>query len=193
MSIFLSAIFILGRSDFVASEEEEWEHSLPAIIITCTFTIRLTVLPLLFLPSCKIWAPQDKNGAQKNVCISKSNAPTLLKISVSLDHMYTKDWIFFPSSCVMSTSKNFATKGNLMQHPLLDWGVGGKKNQGIEKMVRHPMLLTISFNSHKDKSKSKSALYLANWAGNINFCEASQAKYDFFKRERLKLKLLFFL
>ena len=37
---------------------------------------------------------KKENGAQKNVYFFKSNAPILLKLGVSLDHMYTKGWIF---------------------------------------------------------------------------------------------------
>ena len=37
---------------------------------------------------------ETENSAQKNVHIFKSNAPTLLKLGVGLDHMYTKAWIF---------------------------------------------------------------------------------------------------
>ena len=35
-----------------------------------------------------------ENGAQNNAHILKSNAPTLLKLGVGLDYMYTKGWIF---------------------------------------------------------------------------------------------------
>ena len=48
---------------------------------------------------------KNKNVAQKNVYIFKSNAPTLLTLGVGLDHMYTKDWIFFRSGCVISPLK----------------------------------------------------------------------------------------
>ena len=49
----------------------------------------------------------------------------MLNLCVGLDHICTKGWIFFCSSCVMSswsktTSKSFVTKGDLMQHPLWD-------------------------------------------------------------------------
>ena len=41
---------------------------------------------------------KNENGAQKNVHIFKSNAPTLLKLGVVLDHMYTKGWNFLDPS-----------------------------------------------------------------------------------------------
>ena len=37
---------------------------------------------------------KNKNGAQKNVHIFKIEAPTLLKLGIGLDHMYTKGLIF---------------------------------------------------------------------------------------------------
>ena len=37
---------------------------------------------------------KNENGTQKSVHIFKSNARTLLKLGVGLDHMYTKGWIF---------------------------------------------------------------------------------------------------
>ena len=37
---------------------------------------------------------KNENGAQKNVHIFKINAPTLLKLGVGFNHMYTKGWIF---------------------------------------------------------------------------------------------------
>ena len=56
-------------------------------------------LPLLFaLDSHKIWVQKNENGAQKNVHIFKSKAPTLLKLGVGFDHMYTKAWIFLDPS-----------------------------------------------------------------------------------------------
>ena len=41
---------------------------------------------------------KNENEAQKNVHIYKSNAPTLLKLSVGLDHMDTTGWIFLDPS-----------------------------------------------------------------------------------------------
>ena len=37
---------------------------------------------------------KNGNGAQRNVLIFQNNALTLLKLSVGLDHMYTKEHIF---------------------------------------------------------------------------------------------------
>ena len=43
---------------------------------------------------------KNQNGTPKNVQkIIKSNAQTLLKLGVCLDHMYTKGWIFFLQLC----------------------------------------------------------------------------------------------
>ena len=66
---------------------------------------------------------KNGNGAQRNVLIFQNNALTLLKLSVGLDHMYTKEHIFFLSSPVMSllnktTFKSFITKGETMQQTL---------------------------------------------------------------------------
>ena len=41
---------------------------------------------------------KNENGGQKNVQIFKTTAPTLLKPGVSLNHMYTKGWIFLDPS-----------------------------------------------------------------------------------------------
>ena len=41
---------------------------------------------------------KNKNVAQKNAHIFKSNAPILLKLGVGLDHMYTKGWNFLDPS-----------------------------------------------------------------------------------------------
>ena len=94
--------------------------------IVCYNSNRLIVLPCLFLTNCKISAPKDGNGAQKNIHIFRSNAPTFLKLGVRFYHMHTKGWIFFRSRCVMSswsktTFKSFVTKDDLMQQPLWFW------------------------------------------------------------------------
>ena len=70
-----------------------------AAILFHIFIIRLTVLPLIYLDSCKIWAPKNGAGAQKNARIPKSNARTWLKLGVGLDYMYTKGWNFFLQLC----------------------------------------------------------------------------------------------
>ena len=119
MSIFLSPSAIFLRLDFTPIFTQHDEHSQPVIIMTHTFTIRLTVLIMLWkdrvmstivilswpgcclclveivditLDRCKIWAQKNGAGAQKNAHIFKSNAPTWLKLGVGLDHMYTKVW-----------------------------------------------------------------------------------------------------
>ena len=61
------------------------------------------LLPACCIDSCKIGAPKNGAGAQKNARIFKSNAPTWLKLGVDLDHMYTNGWNFFRSLCVMSS------------------------------------------------------------------------------------------
>ena len=43
--------------------------------------------------SNKVRPQKNENGAQKDVHVFKSNAPTLLKLGEGLDHMYTKGWI----------------------------------------------------------------------------------------------------
>ena len=65
---------------------------------------------------------KNENGAQKNLHIFKSNAPTLQKLGVYLEHMFTKGYIF-SSICVISSwnktmCKKFVTKGEIMQQPL---------------------------------------------------------------------------
>ena len=54
------------------------------------------------LVRCLWWwqnlSAKNGNGAQENVHIFKNNAPTLLKLSEDLDHMYTKGWNFLALS-----------------------------------------------------------------------------------------------
>ena len=40
---------------------------------------------------------QNQNAAHKNLHIFKSNAPTLLKLGVGIDYVYTKDSFFAPA------------------------------------------------------------------------------------------------
>ena len=58
--------------------------------------------------------PKNGNGAQKNVHIFKSSAPILLKLCVGLDHMYTKDWIFFhPAAYIQLKTKQTQPQGGI--------------------------------------------------------------------------------
>ena len=95
VSIFLSTSAIFWRSDFTAGGEEAAEHSQPNSKSVSYYNNSLTVLCSSILDSCKIWAPKNGAGAQKNARIFKSNAPTWLKLGVGLDHMYTNGWNFF--------------------------------------------------------------------------------------------------
>ena len=59
---------------------------------------------------------------------------TLSSDGVSLDNMYTKDWIYFRSSCVMSSwnktmCKSFVAKGDIIQQTL--WPNGGHFSKNI--------------------------------------------------------------
>ena len=123
-SAFLSAIFIFWRSDFAAGCEDAVEHSQPNSKSVYYYNNRLTVLNSILTSSCKIWVTKNGTGAQKNTrSIFKSNAPTLLKLDVGLDHMYTKGCIFFRSGCAISswnkmTCNSFIAKDDLIQHPL---------------------------------------------------------------------------
>ena len=98
MSIFLSTSAIFWRSDFAAIYQDDRQQNKPNSKSVSYYNNRLTVLCSLSLDSCKIWAPKNGAGAQKNARIFKSNALTWLKLGVGLDHMYTKDWNFLDPS-----------------------------------------------------------------------------------------------
>ena len=98
-------------SSWAMCRQQSIKHNIEYYIyysVVCTW--------LRMIDRCKMWPPKKEMVHRK---LFKSNAPTLLKLGVGRDHMYTKVWIFL-SSCVMSswnktTCKSFVTKSEIMQ------------------------------------------------------------------------------